>query len=84
MKPNAVKKKLYCSRKKGIKLEKSESEITDSENDDEWERTKGMAKCVIKGRKDRFSKHTDSSEEESLIITPATRRPVPKPRLMLL
>ena len=83
VKPNTGKKKSYCSRKKGIKLEKSESEITDSENDDEWERTKGMAKCVIKGRKDRFSKHTDSSEEESLIITPAARRPVPKPRRLL-
>ena len=83
VKPDACKGRTYCSSIKGIKLEKSESEITDSEND-EWEITKGMAKREIKGRRNRFRELTDSSEEESLIMTPATRRPVPKPRLMLL
>ena len=54
MKPNTGKKKSYCSRKKGIKLEKSESETTDDEGYDEWDFTEEMAKCELKGRRDRF------------------------------
>jgi hypothetical protein len=55
-KPCACKKKSYYSSKKGKRLEKSESETIDNEDDDEWEITEGMAKCEIKGRRDRFRK----------------------------
>jgi hypothetical protein len=82
-KPCACKKKSYCSSKKGKRLEKSESETIDNEDDDEWEITEGIAKCEIKGRRDHFHKHPDSSEEESLIMVPVTRRPVPMPLQLL-
>ena len=51
-----VKRNRNVQEKKGKRLEKSESETIDNEDDDEWEINEGMAKCEIKGRRDRFRK----------------------------
>lgn len=80
---SACEKKSCYTGKTEKRLEKSESETTDDEGDDEWDFSEETAKCELKGRRDRFHSHQDSSGEESLIVALVTRKPVPKPRRLL-
>ena len=65
-----VKRNRAWIGKQEKRLEKSESETTDDEGYDEWDFTEEMAKCELKGRRDHFHSHRDSSGEESLIAAP--------------